>query len=684
MNSHIDTGLSPPARRYIAECGHILGAALPRLLDGLFDKVDDALNDQADRSADARLYLGAVDWVRQSGGTIRSDFLRRVRVAAEQTALGRAGLEGPGDARRMPSEPDTAMDAELEEILATSNLVSKAESRYRAPLLEIASHLARLQDRANADMHSNPFGPLALCSAFESTLRSADELAPAIRLLFYKAFDKQVMDRLGAFYSLCAAAAAKGSHGTPADRQAGARTGRAVDAVGADPAAVRRVPGTAIARFEQFRDLLDRQRVMAGSGPDRKGVVQAAGLLGLVGRPDADARFVGLVSRARLVEQLAGARGRPGGTDGQRRALSPEDEDTLDLVFLFFEHLLQGNALPDPIRVLIARMQIPIAKLALLDKGFFSDADHPARRLLNHVGEAAVGWNDEDRGPDGLYGMIERVVERLILDFDGDSGLFAQMDRYFVAYIARERVRASAAERRVLEAVDTRSSGLEQQLVDAVIAECLAAYSRVPPVVDAIVREGLQQVLRACYRTDGPDSDSWRAALGLVDRLLWSVQPKKGAEERRELLHTIPELLRTLRGRLSVTACDQRQIGRWFRDLQTEHLGVLQGASGGAEAPVPGAREDAAPSQVPALDLAIGSWLELAQIDGHRKRVKLAWRSRDGEVFLFVDRHGARGPQLTRQELAGRLAQGLATVLDDGREPLADRALRSVLSSLAS
>jgi len=101
LNSDIDTGPSPPAGRYIAECGHILGAALPRLLEALFDKVDDALNDQADRSTNGRLaglYLGAADRVHQSRSGIRSEFLRRVRFAAEQTALGRAGLGDLGDA----------------------------------------------------------------------------------------------------------------------------------------------------------------------------------------------------------------------------------------------------------------------------------------------------------------------------------------------------------------------------------------------------------------------------------------------------------------------------------------------------------------------------------------------------------------------------------------------------------
>jgi hypothetical protein len=174
----------------------------------------------------------------------------------------------------------------------------------------------------------------------------------------------------------------------------------------------------------------------------------------------------------------------------------------------------------------------------------------------------------------------------------------------------------------------------------------------------------------------------------MADRLLWSVQPKADAEERRQLLRRIPEILRGLRAQLGGSACDQRQLSRWFRDLQTLHLGVVQGEPE-ARGPVGtevnasrGAAEGTRLSGSTALQLVLGGWMELTRDDGAKTRLKLAWQSPDGENFLFVDRRGRRGPDLTRKELETLRERGLVKVLAQEREPIADRALRSVLGRL--
>jgi hypothetical protein len=81
--------------------------------------------------------------------------------------------------------------------------------------------------------------------------------------------------------------------------------------------------------------------------------------------------------------------------------------------------------------------------------------------------------------------------------------------------------------------------------------------------------------------------------------------------------------------------------------------------------------------------LAIGSWVELRRDDGGKARLKVAWVSPEGARYVFVDRRGWRGPELGRGELRALLEQGLARVLGDAQEPIADRALRSVLARLA-
>jgi len=39
----------------------------------------------------------------------------------------------------------------------------------------------------------------------------------------------------------------------------------------------------------------------------------------------------------------------------------------MDLVFLLFEQILAGGDMPDPIKVLVSRLQIPYVKVALMD-----------------------------------------------------------------------------------------------------------------------------------------------------------------------------------------------------------------------------------------------------------------------------------------------------------------------------
>ena len=691
---------APPsiqARHYVGECARLLDTAIPPLMTALFDKVDDALYDLADKSTSNGLhtvYFDAMRIIRKQRNAIQLNFLRLLRQGADQVAAG--FLKCDPSSSPDPSSQDFGLvqDAELEEILAIDNLVSKADSRYRGDLMEMNHYLGGLLDRDSLDGRCNPFGPYAICEAFRGALDTAQQLEPPIRLVLYKLFDKNVTDRLGDYYTGCVKLALAGGHRSGAGfahllhrgTGAAATAGGTSAATAPEPAPVPEpeLPQTLSLPFETMQELLGRQRPPDSGGRGRAGRVtlQTSELLAVLSNLDAVAVGQEALTPVALRASLAAILG---SRSDEVRGLAPRDEDTLDLVFMFFEHLLQGNALPDPIKVLIGRMQIPVAKLALLDKGFFSEQGHPARQLLNHIGEAAVGWSDDDRGPDSLYGMIERVVERLILDYDGDPGLFARLDRYFVAFIAREQNRARATEAQSIAQAATRMPDAEYRAVAAALDACMARYPQVPPAVESILREGWQPAMLVAYRSERPDSAAWQAGLELADLLLWSVQPKTDAEQRRQLLRRIPELLRSLRSQLSGGGCDQRQLARWFKELQTLHLGVLQGEASGPVSPAPA--KIPAPARIPETvvtpSLPLGSWVELRKDDGGRLRLKVAWVSPDGADYVLVDRHGRRGPDLTREELSVQLEEGRAALLGDRAEPIADRALRSVLRRLA-
>lgn len=669
------------AARYLGACGQLLGSMLPPLMTAMLDRAGEALRDLADRPADAQLhrsYLDAGRILSQQSKDIQLNFFRVLRTGATETLL------PPSDPNPIQNmEPDSQelsllQDVELEESLAIGNLTTKAESRYRPELLEMRFHLAHLLARERLSERSNPYGPFAICEAFRRALVLAHELEPPIRLTVYKLFDRHLMDRLGDFYKGCVALAVAEGH-VPGSGVAQLlwRGGQGATMRGArSSAAGVGLPPTVTLPFEALQGLLALQRSDSSTGSAGRIQIQTSELLAVLSNLGVQTLAAGPVTGDHLRSDLSQALA-PAGSEAP--SLAREDEDTLDLVFLFFEHLLQGNNLPDPIKVLIARLQIPVAKLALLDKTFFTDQGHPARRLLNHMGLAAVGWGeDDDRGPDSLYGMIERVVERLILDYDGDPVLFAQMDRYFAAFIAREETQSRRIEAHALAQLGAPTADSEPHNLANLAEDILARYAKAPPVIESILREGWQPAMLAIYRTSGTDSSAWRRGLELADRLLWSVQPKVDAEERRQLLRRIPEILRGLRAQLAAGGSDQRQLARWFRDLQTLHLGVLQGETA-LPAPLGGGQPGATQSDA----LVVGSWVELSREDGGRLRFKVAWISPERGHYVFVDRRGRRGPELGRGELRALLERGVARVLGDGREPIADRALHALLARLA-
>ena len=71
------------------------------------------------------------------------------------------------------------------------------------------------------------------------------------------------------------------------------------------------------------------------------------------------------------------------------------DAFTIDIVAMLFDYIFDDRTIPDKLKALIGRLQIPVLKVAMLDKQFFSKKSHPARRLLDEIAAASIGWSEE-------------------------------------------------------------------------------------------------------------------------------------------------------------------------------------------------------------------------------------------------------------------------------------------------
>ncbi|NBF18526.1 DUF1631 family protein, partial [Pseudomonas sp. Fl4BN2] len=132
----------------------------------------------------------------------------------------------------------------------------------------------------------------------------------------------------------------------------------------------------------------------------------------------------------------------------------------------------------------------------VLDKSFFSRGSHPARRLMNEIAAAAMGWGGcDDHQRDSLYLRIEQVVQRLLSEFTDDPAIFSELLADFLAFTADERRRAELLEQRTRDAEEGRAKAeMARRRVEQALNEALLGKVLPHKVVD-FVRDAWSQVL---------------------------------------------------------------------------------------------------------------------------------------------------------------------------------------------
>ena len=382
------------------------------------------------------------------------------------------------------------------------------------------------------------------------------------------------------------------------------------------------------------------------------------------------------------------------------QSMSNIDEDTLNIISFLFEFILEDGAIPSPIRALLARLQLPMLKVAITDKTFFSKKNHTARRLLNNLAKVSTGWDHTNGTDDLLFKQIDSIVTAILTQFETDMQIFDDLNSQLNQFIAQQEKSSEFTEHRITTATEGHEKlALSQQEVDKVINELLVQYSPVPKTVLALIDEGWKKVLRLRYLQKGENSTEWKEAVDIMEKLLWSVQPKSDPDARKELIETIPLLVKSLRTNLSGASFNQYKITKLFKELQECHLKSLNGHSHDQsdlqyiekEAEIthddePNLLDSVAIDKKQltdeealqkATELAVGTWLEVTENE-QVQRMKFSWRSNLTGRCLFVTYQGMKAAEPTLQELASWFQQGRAVIFDQASIPLMDRALVSM------
>ncbi|QLG95270.1 DUF1631 domain-containing protein [Pseudomonas yamanorum] len=678
-------------------------------LQELFDNADDTLFEMADKarnSVDHNIFFEAMRDLRLKRKNFERGFIEQLFEA-----FANVGQMGCGEQQLLPvvsyeALPGTSSD-ELEKGVALEAMLGKVQHRDGLALGQLTARLGELLGK-RLDDRENPLGPAMLCEFFLQAGRSLG-MEIRVKLIILKLFEKYVLSDADQLYGeanqlLIATGVLPELKAVPS-RRPDARDVRVRPPADTGHPADHQADEGSLVAFAALQKLLFAVRgsvcpTLEASAQTQP--ISTRDLLRLlshlqqyVPEPEVEDDFD-------LRNQLEQLLTRVSVKSGRSRVVDDADEDVINLIAMLFEFILDDRSLPDSLKALIARLQIPMLKVAVLDKSFFSRGSHPARRLLNEIASAAMGWGKcDDYQRDSLYLRIEQVVQRLLNDFVDDPAIFSQLLAEFSAFTNDERRRCELLEQRTRDAEEgrARTEIARQRVADTLNLRLLGKV--LPEVVVQFLQQAWSQVLLLACLKHGEQSAQWQSRLQTMDDLIWSVGLSEGTEAGRHLLEQLPGLLKALREGLSDAAFDPFITREFFIQLQALHVQPFQEHAGGRpslskvgalievrEAFVlsPAAPTESVslpdddPDVLKVLQLRVGCWVEFQEDEENTLRCKLTAIIPPANSYIFVNRTGLKVLEKTGSELALEFKRGGVRPLDDAL--LFDRALASVIGNL--
>lgn len=687
-------------------------------LQGLFDNADDTLFEMADRArndVEQNLFFEAMRDLRLKRKSMERGFIEQffeAFVSLAQYDLTQQSTLTPVLAHGSHAQPTPD---DVERHLAVEAMVTRVLSRDGVALDQLTARLSALLARPLASQQS-PLSPALLCENFLQAGRNLG-VGIKVKLILLKLFERYVLSECDQLYAeanqLLAATGILPDLKILPSRRASDRiddSPRPKAEVAARPTAAE-VDDSVQEVFAALQKLLRQVRgsvapTLEASAPAQP--ISTRDLLRLLSHLQQYVPALAVQDEFDLRSQIEQLLTRVSVMSGKSRVIEGADEDVINLISMMFEFILEDHNLPASFKALIGRLQIPMLKVAVQDKSFFSRGNHPARRLLNEIAAAAMGWGDcDDYQRDSLYLRIEQVVQRLLNDFVDDPAIFNELLADFLAFTSDERRRSELLEQRIRDAEEGRAKAeLARQRVEGALNQVMLGKVLPEAVVEFVHRAWSQVLLLTCFK-HGEHSAQWQADVLTLEQLIWSVQHHDEADAGLRLLAMVPELLKTLREGLNRSAFDPFATSEFFSELEVLHVQSLERMGQATEQPqsfnspvmvevlekivlrtTHRAPVDNVAVRLPADDeglrqvdaLRLGSWVEFQEDDDNSLRCKLAAIIQGSGKYIFVNRTGLKVLEHNRTSLALAFRRGAVRLLDDTL--LFDRALESVLGNL--
>jgi len=735
---------------------------MAKVMQGMFDTADDALFKMAESSddgVDKNLYFDSMRVIRLQRKSMEETFFNELEnyVLCFEHDLDNEKKEinwvdVSVDSMELISESD------LEINLATDNLIQKIRSLYAFDLSALDKRMAYLINNKHIETPTTPFSAEVLVKSFVKAAEVV-QLTLEIQLIVMKLFDLHCIHNLSDLYSSINTLFIS-ENVLPVIKQEIIKTKQASSSLqnnnqceSANLSDVANIMGSSVSimpmssdqlstpMWTQLQQLINLQRrtgdlandqnswqpnitnpnqVSLESAHDLRSTPEVVSALTDIQSmsfdevPEGGAYAVGNFLRVQLRQANDGEHG---------KLLNPIDNDLIDIVSLIFEYILDDPYLPMTAKASIARLQIPMLKVAMLDKDLFSMNGHPARYLLNLLASTAVGIDDSGGLDHPILNKINEIVETILANFTDDMHLFSEITVQLNEFISEHQDNEQRACKDLSQIQHEKEElALAKAWVKETLSQHLIGRELPKPVVDIILGPW-KDVMLETYLQQGELSQLWKTQIRFIDVLCWSVEPNKHNLDRKKLGVIIQQLVATLRDGFELIEMPEQELDIIFSTLEPYHMAsvglglsdclVEDDSERLKTIFVDGTNQDSINEDSkhdheekvvleeivledwgPAKDLdqvedeylelarhlEMGKWVEFTNENGTTRRAKLAWKSDLLGEFTFLNWKFDVVADKSLHELANDLRHGHARVVND--VPLMDRALSAVVSGM--
>lgn len=329
-------------------------------------------------------------------------------------------------------------------------------------------------------------------------------------------------------------------------------------------------PSAQAARAD-FQHLLRRIAVQSAAAPwsGDGGMAMASGALESTG---ASGGFAGPMMATNLIrahrEELIQASG--------GAAL---DQMVIDIVAALFDQVLSDQKVAPQMARQIARLQMPVLRVALGDMGFFNSRKHPVRRFVNRIATLSASFDAYDQGA-GLA-CLERVTALVNAIVDGDFDNMAVYESKLgelESFIESETSQDAADHAAVAALLSGKEADLRVQQRYMQILQRELADIELPDFVRDFITQIWSQVQVMATARDGANSPFSLRMKKAGHELALSVQPKGHPQLRKAFLLTLPGLMRDINEGLALIQWPEEAKQAFFAQLLPAHAECLKTA----------------------------------------------------------------------------------------------------------